>query len=371
MILLNDFRRQWQDLRNDAVAAFEETGASGWYVLGPALKEFERKLAEFWGVAHAVGVASGLDAIEICLRALGCEAGDKVLTTAISAFATTLAILRLGAVPVFADTDKAGLIDLDAAEEALRRDRSIGFFVPVHLFGQALDMERLASIAGTLEVAIVEDCAQSIGACWSGRATGTAGRMAATSFYPTKNLGAFGDAGAVLTRERGLAEKAAVLRDYGQSAKYEHSVVGYNSRLDEMQASLLSRAALPRVDSWTARRREVAARYRREIRSESVCLPPFAERSESCWHLFPVLVERGQKAKFMQAMKAESILTGEHYPTAIPDQPAMKASKFEIAGNGIDCARAFCSCEVSLPIHPYLQEDEVSAVIDVVNRFRA
>ena len=370
MILLNDFRRHWQEVQEDATDAFRSTAESGWYVLGRQVKEFEAELAEFWGVRHAVGVGSGLDALELSLCALGCRAGDKVLTTPVSAFATTLAIVRLGAVPVFVDTDESGLVDLAAAGETFRSDTSIRFFVPVHLFGNSLDLDRLRSLAREYEVTIVEDCAQSIGSEWQGEATGTAGAAGATSFYPTKNLGAMGDGGAVLTNDSELANGVAVLRDYGQSAKYQHSVIGYNSRLDELQAALLRRAGLPRLKRWTERRREVASRYLSEIRHGSVRLPCASMRSHSCWHLFPVMVEPGHKTSFMNELKSRGVLTGEHYPQAIPDQEAMNTVPFEIAGSGIERARRFCSTEVSLPIHPYLQDEEVSAVIDSVNCWR-
>ena len=351
------------------MAAFKDTAESGWYVLGREVSEFEATLTEFWGVRHAVGVASGLDAIEISLRVLGCRRGDKVLTTPVSAFATTLAIVRLGAVPVFVDTEDNGLIDLAATEQALRRDRSIRYFVPVHLFGHSLDVPRLRFLADELSVAIVEDCAQSIGAQWQGQRTGTAGVVAATSFYPTKNLGAMGDGGAILTDNADLASKAAVLRDYGQSAKYDHTVIGYNSRLDEVQASILRRVGLPRLERWIERRREIANRYLAEIRNENVSIPGRMAYSNSCWHLFPVTL-RGEKADFIGHLREHGIVTGEHYPRAIPDQPAMKTTPFEIAGNGIPRARRFCCSEVSLPIHPYLSDHEVSAVIDALNRWR-
>jgi dTDP-4-amino-4,6-dideoxygalactose transaminase len=369
VILLNDFRRQWLDIQEDAMDAFKSTAESGWYVLGREVSEFEAKLAEFWGVRYAVGVASGLDAIEIGLRSLGCRSGDKVLTPPVSAFATTLAIVRLGAVPVFVDTDESGLIDLAAAEEALKKDRSIHYFVPVHLFGHSLDLTRLRALADELSVAIVEDCAHSVGARWQGQQTGTAGIVAATSFYPTKNLGAMGDGGAILTDNADLANKAAVLRDYGQSEKYDHTVIGYNSRLDEVQASLLSRVGLPRLKRWTERRREIASRYLAEIHNEDVIIPRPATQSNSCWHLFPVTLS-GEKATFIGYLREHGIMTGEHYPRAIPDQQAMGTAAFEIAGNGIARARRFCRSEVSLPVHPYLSDDEVSAVIDAVNQWR-
>src|SRR5690348_939844 len=176
VIPLNDFQRQWQDTRKDALAAFEEVGAGGWYILGRQVRDFERELARYWGLPHAVGVASGLDAIEMALNALGCGAGDRVLTTPLSAFATTLAILKLGAVPVFVDTDESGLIDLAACRSVLASRPEIRFFLPVHLYGQALDMRQLRELREEFECRMVEDCAQSIGAADRGVATGTAGQ---------------------------------------------------------------------------------------------------------------------------------------------------------------------------------------------------
>lgn len=371
MIGLNDFERQWRDVRNDAVSAVEETGASGWYVLGRHVKQFEDELASHWNVAQTIGVASGLDAIELSLRALGCGRGDKVLTTPVSAFATTLAIVKLGAVPLFVDTDARGLMDLDAAEEALREDPSIRYFVPVHLFGQALDLAKLRGLSETYGLAMVEDCAQSIGALWRGSPTGTAGALAATSFYPTKNLGALGDGGAILANDHALAAQCRVLRDYGQTAKYQHAEIGYNSRLDELQAAILLRSGLPRLSRWTERRRAIASRYLREIKNENVIMTAIAEGCEPCWHLFPVRVSAGAKACFMNALRSDGVASGEHYPATIPDQGAMRSCRHEIAASGIEEARRFCNSEVSLPIHPYLTEDEVFHVIGAVNRWRA
>ncbi len=366
MILANDFQRQWQDIQEDALAAFRTVGESGWYILGTEVREFEAALAAYWGIAHAAGVASGLDALEISLRVLGCQSGDSVLTTPVSAFATTLAILKIGAVPVFIDTDDRGLVNLERARDLFWRRPDIRFFVPVHLFGHALDLAALRKMREESGVHIVEDCAQSIGARFNGVACGTAGQFAAVSFYPTKNLGALGDGGAILTGNESWLSQVSVLRDYGQSAKYHHEVVGYNSRLDEVQAAILHRAMLPRLNGWIARRRAIAQQYLDGIHHAEVSCPRPPEGSESSWHLFPVLVPAARKPAFVEYLKASGVTPGEHYPMIIPDQPVMAHAGFELAD---DCqtARRFAASEVSLPIHPYLTAAEISRVIEVVN----
>ncbi len=366
MILLNDFKRQWQDTKEEALAAFAVVGESGWYVLGEEVRRFEAELAADWGMRQAAGVASGLDAIEISLRVLGCGPGDKVLTTPLSAFPTTLAILKTGAAPVFVDTDETGLLDLGRCRDVLSKRRDIRFLVPVHLYGHSMNLRELASLRGEFGCRIVEDCAQSVGASFEGRRTGTVGEMAATSFYPTKNLGAMGDGGAILTDDEALSREAKILRDYGQGAKYRHDKIGYNSRLDELQASLMRRVYLPKLGSWTGRRREIARAYLAGIRNPAlrpVAAPP---GSESVWHLFPVLVAGASKTEFLRHLAANGIGAGEHYPIPIPDQPAMRGVPHEIAG---DCAtaRRIAHSEVSLPIHPYLTDTEVEQVIAASN----
>lgn len=362
----NDFRRQWLDTGRDTLDAVEAVGAGGWYILGTQVQEFEAELANAWGVRHAVGVASGLDAIEISLRALGCGPGDKVLTTPVSAFATTLAIVRLGATPVFCDVDRYGLVDLACCEEAVRKDRRIRFFVPVHLYGHSLDIQRLRSMKDELELSMVEDCAQSILASHCGNPTGTAGQLAATSFYPTKNLGALGDGGAILTNVERLATVSRVLRDYGQDGKYRHDEIGYNSRLDELQAAIMRRAHLPRLAKWTARRREIARAYGEGIRHPRIAAPGAPPGSDSCWHLYPVFVDPERKSDFMKYMQARDVAVAEHYPAPVFEQMAMKQVPYEIFG-GTERASKVCHSEVSLPIHPYLTDAEVASAIDACN----
>ena len=366
MILMNDFGRQWADTGADVLEAVEKTGASGWYVLGNSVKEFERDLAAWWGIENAVGVANGLDGIEIGLKALGCGAGDFVLTSPISAFATPLAILKLGATPVFADCDEFGLIDLKECRKILASRPEIRYFVPVHMYGHSLDMGELSALKADFKLGMVEDCAQSIGARHNGIACGTVGQYAATSFYPTKNLGALGDGGAVLCHESGDTEKIRQLRDYGQTAKYKHDLLGYNSRLDELQAGILAKAFLPRLSRWTARRREIAAAYLAGIANPllQVLGPP--PGSESCWHLFPLLLEASRKAEAMSYFKAAGVAVGEHYPLALIEQKALEPWKGKL---GSECEKSivFCHAQLSLPIHPYLTDEEVQRVIAVAN----
>ena len=369
MIQLNDFRRQWEDTREAAVEAFSAVGASGWYILGHEVRAFEAALASCWGVHHAIGVASGLDALEIALRIAGCRPGDRVLTTPLSAFATTLAIVKLGAVPCFVDTDEHGLIDLERCRAALAQRPDIRFLLPVHLYGHAVNSAGLAAIRDRFGCAIVEDCAQSVLASSGEKRTGTTGRLAATSFYPTKNLGAMGDGGAVLTNSDDDDASARALRDYGQTGKYRHDVAGYNSRLDELQAALMRRVYLPKLPEWTARRKRIAARYLAGIRNPGVRPIPQPAWSDSVWHLFPVRVDPGRKQEFMRYLRENEVVSGEHYPAPIPDQNALRGIPHELID---DCAtaRAISRSEVSLPIHPYLTDEETDRVIDLCNRWQ-
>jgi len=370
MIPQNDFKRLWAETGPDVLRAVEAVGASGWYILGEQVAIFERDLAPHFGATYAIGMASGLDAIELSLRALGCGPGDFVLTSPISAFATPLAILKTGAIPVFADCDAGGLIDLDDCSRILSARPEIRYFVPVHLFGHCLDLNELRSLRDQFDLAIVEDCAQSIDALSGDAKCGSVGDAAATSFYPTKNLGALGDGGAALTSSADLDRKLRQLRDYGQTSKYRHDICGYNSRLDELHAAILQSAFLPHLAKWTEARRRTARSYIQNIRNHAIQLPAGPDASESVWHLFPVLVDASRKKEAIEYFKSKCVAVGEHYPLSLIEQKAMQPHLEQSGGSPCERARAFCHSEISLPVHPYLTDPEVQQVIDVANGWR-
>jgi dTDP-3-amino-3,4,6-trideoxy-alpha-D-glucose transaminase len=359
-IAANDFARQWQDIRDDALEAVDRVGRSGWLVLGEEVRGFELEFASWWGVPHAIGVASGLDALEIALRCAGVAAGDRVLTTPLTAFATTLAILRAGGEPVWCDVDESGGLDLVQADAALGADPSIRAVMPVHLYGHPLDPTALQGLVEEHGVVLIEDCAQSAGALREGRPTAGVGMLAATSLYPTKNLGAMGDGGLVLTADPELADKARMLRNYGQRSRYEHVEAGLNSRLDELQAAVLRSAMLPRLDGWLARRGEIAARYENALSGSN--LRPIVATGKSAHHLFPVEAVAGDAEEVVTRLGQRGIAAGRHYPFLCPAQPAVGG--IGSTAGALPVATRISEREVSLPIHPYLDDGEVEVVIE-------
>ena len=359
----NDFRREPEKLVLAELAATERVIRSGWWILGAEVEEFEKEWAHQCAAPHGIGVANGLDAIEIALRALGVLPGDEVITTPVTAYATTLAIQRTGAIPVFADIDPAtGCL---AAESVARCVSALTKAVlPVHLYGRAADLDGLGAVCEDNGLHLVEDCAQAHGARYRGQPVGNMGRFGAWSFYPTKNLGAIGDAGALTTAEEELARVARCLRNYGQSDRYHHEQLGMNSRLDELQAALL-RARLPWLDSWTARRREIATRYRQGI--DHPLLKPLAEASDPAsdvHHLYVLLTPDRDRVRSL--LQQESVPTLVHYPLPCTKQQALGTHR--VAPEGIPHALNHCDRCFSLPIHPFLSEDEVNHVINACNQ---
>jgi UDP-N-acetyl-3-dehydro-alpha-D-glucosamine 3-aminotranferase len=348
------------DDRDAIDAALRRVMDRGWYILGPEVDAFEREFASAIGTPHAVGVGTGTDAITLTLRALDIGAGDEVITTPLSAAYSALAIMMAGARPVFADIDPERLtLDPTAAAAAVTsRTRAI---LPVHLYGQPADMDAFEAIATRHNLALIEDACQAHLATSHGRRVGSIGVAGAFSFYPTKNLGALGDGGAVTTRDAQLADRIKRLRNGGQTSRYHHQEPGANSRLDELQAAVL-RARLPRLAAWTDRRRALASIYRRALTGASITVPPLVDEGH-VFHLFPVLSD--ERERLQHHLSGEGIETLIHYPVPISRQPALSAV------SPADCpiAARVCAQVLSLPIYPSLADRDVEAVAAVVHAF--
>jgi dTDP-4-amino-4,6-dideoxygalactose transaminase len=341
--------------------AIERVIERGWFVLGPEVEQFEVQFAAAAGASHAIGVGNGTDALALILRALGIGLGDEVITTSLSAAYTALAISMTGATPVFADVDPVRLtIDPDSIAAVVGpRTRAI---LPVHLYGQAADMLPIERLASRHNLAIVEDCCQAHLATANGRPVGTIGHAGAFSFYPTKNLGALGDGGAVVTNDRSLAEKVKRLRNGGQIDRYHHQERGVNSRLDDLQAAVLG-AKLPWLRGWTERRRQLAVSYRVALDGSVVDALPECDTG----HVYHLFVIRTAARDTLQAhLAANGIETLVHYPVPIPKQPAFADSVPE------ECPVASRLCQeiVSLPLYPRMTPDDVAHVATAVNESR-
>jgi dTDP-3-amino-3,4,6-trideoxy-alpha-D-glucose transaminase len=331
----------------------------GWFVLGPEVEQFESEFATAMGAKLAVGVGNGTDALALILRALGIGAGDEVITTPLSAAYSALAIAMAGAIPVFADIDPVRFtIDPDRVAALIGpRTRAV---MPVHLYGQAADMTSIERLASAHNLAIVEDCCQAHLATAGGRPVGTIGVAGAFSFYPTKNLGALGDGGAVITHDRALADRIKRLRNGGQTDRYHHRELGQNSRLDEIQAAVL-RTRLPRLSGWTARRREIAVLYRAALIGGALDLPAECDAGH-VYHLFAARAR--DRSKLQAGLAADGIETLVHYPVPIPRQAAFGA----FAATDCPGADEVCREVVSLPLNPRMTNDDVAAVVAAVRR---
>jgi dTDP-4-amino-4,6-dideoxygalactose transaminase len=364
MILMNDFRAEPAALSQAMLEATQRVIASGWYVLGKEGQAFEQRWAAICGVAHGVGVANGMDAIEIALRGLDIGPGDEVITTPMTAFATVLAVLRAGATPVLADIDPdTALLSLASAQRCLSpRTKAL---LLVHLYGQVRGMAAWQALAREAGVALIEDCAQAHYAEAGGRRAGSFGVAGAYSFYPTKNLGALGDGGMLVTSDAALAKQAVMLRNYGQSERYHHPVAGLNSRLDEIHAAMLS-VRLAWMDGFTARRRAIARAYREGLRHTEVhLLAPPEEEAAHVHHLFVVTCER--RAELQAHLQASGVQSLIHYPVPVQHQPPCRHLRTD--PQGLDVSERHAATCLSLPCHPQLSDDEVQHAIEVVNRF--
>lgn len=365
-IPLVDLVRQYRGLRTDILRAVDRVLTSGAYILGPEVESFEEELARCCGTRYAVGLASGTDALELALRALGIGRGDEVITTPFTFMATAEVIVEVGARPVFADIDPVSwLLDPSQAERTItRRTRAI---MPVHLYGQPADMEAFGRLARRYHLRLIEDCAQAIGATWHRRHVGSFGDAGCFSFYPSKNLGTYGDGGALVTNSAALAQRVRLLRGHGARDKYHHIMHGVNSRLDEVHAAML-RIKLRRLPQWNARRRRVARWYAAAFRAAGVAPERLPSELPGRRHVYHVYAVSTRQRRALQAQCArEGIGTVMHYPLPLHRQPALRWLGYR-RGSLPHSERA-AQATVSLPMFPEMTRAEVERVVRVVRPY--
>ena len=364
-----DLARQYRKIGSEVGTAVAGTLASGFYVLGSRVEAFEREFAAYCGAQHAVGVGSGTDALHLALRACGVRPDDRVITAPNTAVPTICAIVQAGALPVFVDIEP-GTLNIDpeklaaylAAQPTSFRVRAI---VPVHLYGHPAAMREILAIAAAYDVRVIEDAAQAHGAEYDGRRIGSMTDASCWSFYPTKNLGAYGDAGMVVTNDPQIAERVRMLRNYGEEAKYENRVEGVNSRLDEIQAAAL-RVKLRHLDDWVATRRRLAARYDALLVEAPVVLPVEMKPARHCYHLY--VIRSPRRDALRQHLQRRGIGTSVHYPRPVHRQAAYR--HLEYAEGDLPCAEWACRQVLSLPLYPELTDDELEHVAAAVREFR-
>ena len=365
MILMNDFRAEPTELIQQEIAAVEKVIKSGWYILGNQVKTFESAWASRCQVKYAVGVGNGMDAIEIGLRALNIGSGDEVITTSMTAFATVLAIIRAGATPVLADINPAtALLDPLSAERCFSsHTRAV---LLVHLYGQVRKMDTWITLCNNAGIHLLEDCAQSHLASWKDKIAGSFGAWGAYSFYPTKNLGTVGDGWAIITNLAEIANRAKILRNYGQSQRYHHSELGLNSRLDEMHAAILA-TRISWSDLFTARRKEIAKSYFDGIKNPLIhLLAEPIDNGNHVYHLFVILCkERDRLSNYLKEHGVDNLV---HYPIPVHHQPPCRNIRRDTKGLAIAESHAV-RC-LSIPCHPQMSDKDVCKVIEVINEFK-
>ncbi|MDD4902100.1 MAG: DegT/DnrJ/EryC1/StrS family aminotransferase [Patescibacteria group bacterium] len=355
-----DNRRQFLAIKTEVMKSVERILQSGNLILGPEVKKFEEDFAQFSGCRFGIGVNSGTDALKIALRAVGVGCGDEVITAANTASPTVSAIKELMAEPVLVDAGEDFLIDVKKIEKKITAKTKA--IVPVHLYGQVCAIDEVVKIAKQHGLKIVEDCAQAHGAAHAGKMVGGFGDAGCFSFYPTKNLGAYGDAGLIVTSDQEIAKKCASLRKYGMEDSYFSEFDGYNSRLDEVQAGILN-IKLEYLADYNKRRQGTAARYLSEIKNKKIILPKMNEPAGHVWHQFVIRVE--EREKFLEYLKKNKIGFGIHYPYPIHLQTAFA----EFAAPDLANSEKFAREIVSLPIFPELEKKEVDYIISTINLF--
>jgi dTDP-4-amino-4,6-dideoxygalactose transaminase len=360
-IKFNDFQKQYKVHHREFDKAIKAVLNSGWYILGGQVADFEKKFAEYIGTKYAVGVANGLEALQIALLALNIGPGDEVITTSHSAVATALAIAAVGAKPVFVDIDEYFHINTDKIEERINNNTKA--IIPVHLCGQSVDLDKIVAICQKHKIHLIEDCAQAHGATYGNKKVGSFGVINCFSFYPTKNLGAFGDGGALTTNDQALYEKMMQLRNYGQKNRYEHEIYGLNSRLDEIQAAILL-VQLEYLDENNRVRQNLAEVYFKHLRKiKEIKLSRQRKNSQSVFHLF--VIEAEKRDGLAEYLKSKGIATLIHYPVPIHKQPCFK----DYNNINLPVLEDKVKVILSLPIHPFLKKKEIKYVCENIKEF--
>lgn len=362
-IPLVDLKAQYAAIGADIDAAIQRVLDNTSFIMGPEVSTFEQAFAAFCQVGHCVGVGSGTAALELALRALDIGPGDEVVTVSHTFIATAEAISATGALPVFVDIDPE-TYTLSPEHLLAAINEKTRAILPVHIYGQPADMTTINAIARQHGIAVIEDAAQAHDATWAGRNVGSLGTMACFSFYPGKNLGAYGDAGAVTTDDERLADRIRLLRNHGRHDKYVHEIKGFGHRLDALQAAILA-AKLPYLASWTLARRQLAARYSRLLADTDVILPQVDAQAEPAWHLYVIRTPR--RDELLQYLKTQGIGAGVHYPLPLHQQPAYAELGYK--QGSLPVTEAVARSCLSLPLYPEMSQDQQDRVVEAVRTF--
>ena len=363
MIPFIDLTREYAEISEEITQAIQRVVKRGWFILGEEVKHFEEEFSKYVGTKYGIGVNSGSGAIFLALKALGIGKGDEVITVSHTFISTVDAIVRNGAKPVFVDIEPdTYCIDVTKIEGKItKKTRAI---LPVHLYGHPADMKPIMEIAQKYNLYVIEDACQAHGAEYKGKKVGSIGDLGCFSFYPIKNLGAYGDGGMIVTNNEELAEKLRMLRNYGQSKKYYHDFVGVNSRLDEIQAAIL-RVKLKYLDEWNERRRKVATLYNELLEDSMIVTPIEKEYAKHVYHLY--VIRYKNRGMLQQHLSKNGIQTQIHYPIPIHKQKAYLNLGFNVH---LPVTEKICDEILSLPMHPWLKNYEVSSITEVIKKCR-
>ena len=358
----NRMDREFFKHQNEYEEAALQVLRSGWYVLGESVKKFEEEFAQYLGTAYCAGVASGLDALWIAFRALGIKENDEVIVQGNTYIASVMGISINGATPIFVEPDEYYNIDTSKIEEKIS-ERTKAILV-VHLYGQAADMTSIMNIARKYGIYVVEDCAQAHGACWNGKKVGTFGDVGCFSFYPSKNLGAYGDGGAITTNNKEINDFVKMFRNYGSEKRYYNKVVGANSRLDEIQAAML-RVKLRYIEEITEEKRRIAEKYLGELSRAKIVLPALRSNSDSVWHQFVIRCEK--REALIKHLASNNIGTAIHYP--VPPHLSEAYRYLKVRKGSLPITEKYADSVLSIPIYTGMSEQEQEYVIKSINAF--